>query len=208
MQNPIQWLGRVIVLLVLLFSTTTKAEGILVLGDSLSAGYGLKTGEGWVTLLQTKLKQQGYAQPVINASISGETSQGGLTRLPALLRQHQPDLVLIELGGNDGLRGLPLSQLSHNLSQMIQYSLAANARPVLLGIQLPPNYGRRYTQAFAQLYPDLAAQFQIPVMPFILEGIGTKTELMQADGIHPKAQAQAQILDNIWPVLAPELGLN
>lgn len=208
MQNPIQWLGRVIVLLVLLFSTTTKAEGILVLGDSLSAGYGLKTGEGWVTLLQTKLKQQGYAQPVINASISGETSQGGLTRLPELLRQHQPDLVLIELGGNDGLRGLPLSQLSHNLSQMIQYSLAANARPVLLGIQLPPNYGRRYTQAFAQLYPDLAAQFQIPVMPFILEGIGTKTELMQADGIHPKAQAQAQILDNIWPVLAPELGLN
>lgn len=210
MQNPIRWcayIGRWLLLMLVLVSLSARADRILVLGDSLSAGYGLQAGEDWVTLLKTELQQKAPAVQVINASISGETSQGGLTRLPELLRQHQPDLVLIELGGNDGLRGLPLTQLRHNLSQMIQYSLAANARPVLLGIQLPPNYGRRYTQAFAQLYPDLAAQFQIPVMPFILEGIGTQPELMQADGIHPKAQAQAQILANIWPVLAPELGL-
>lgn len=213
MQNPIQWRWSTtasisLLALLLLVSVPAKAEGILVLGDSLSAGYGLKAGEGWVTLLQTKLKQQGYAQPVVNASISGETSQGGLTRLPELLRQHQPDLVLIELGGNDGLRGLPLSQLHQNLSQMIQLSLAEKAQPLLLGIQLPPNYGRRYTQAFAQLYPDLAEHYQIPVVPFILEGIGTQSDLMQADGLHPTAAAQAQLLANIWPIVAPELRID
>ncbi len=205
----VQWL--VLALLVTLFALSAQSvqaaqtARLLVLGDSISAGYGMKPEQGWVTLLQDKLRQGGYDYQVINASISGETSQGGLTRLPALLNQHQPELVLIELGGNDGLRGLPLKLLQNNLSKMIQLSQQQQAQPVLLGIQLPPNYGRRYTQAFANIYPTLADQYQIPVMPFILEGIGTDPDKMQSDGIHPKADAQQQLLNNIWPVLQPLL---
>jgi len=150
---------------------------LLVLGDSISAGYGLSQGQGWVTLLKKRLVQQGYDYQVVNASISGETTQGGLTRLPKLLRQHQPDLVLIELGGNDGLRGLPLTLMRQNLSRMIDLSQKAGTQPLLLGIQLP----------------------------FILEKIALYPELMQADGIHPKAQAQPQLLNNIWPSLNPLL---
>lgn len=205
----VQWL--VLALLVTLFALSAQSvqaaqtARLLVLGDSISAGYGMKPEQGWVTLLQDKLRQGGYDYQVVNASISGETSQGGLTRLPALLNQHQPELVLIELGGNDGLRGLPLKLLQNNLSKMIQLSQQQQAQPVLLGIQLPPNYGRRYTQAFANIYPTLADQYQIPVMPFILEGIGTDPDKMQSDGIHPKADAQQQLLNNIWPVLQPLL---
>ncbi|MBB1485116.1 arylesterase [Oceanospirillum sp. D5] len=178
---------------------------ILVLGDSISAGYGMSAQDGWVSLLQERLRQQGLTWQVVNASISGETTQGGLTRLPSLLRQHKPELVLLELGGNDGLRGLPLNLFKHNLKQMIMLSQQHNAKPVLLGIQLPPSYGRRYTQAFARTYPDLAEEYQIPVMPFILEGIGTDAEKMQADGIHPTSAAQPQLLNNIWPVISPLL---
>ena len=205
----VQWL--VLALLITLFALSAQSvqaaqtARLLVLGDSISAGYGMKPEQGWVTLLQDKLRQGGYDYQVINASISGETSQGGLTRLPALLNQHQPELVLIELGGNDGLRGLPLKLLQNNLSKMIQLSQQQQVQPVLLGIQLPPNYGRRYTQAFANIYPTLADQYQIPVMPFILEGIGTDPDKMQSDGIHPKADAQQQLLNNIWPVLQPLL---
>ncbi len=205
----VQWL--VLALLITLYALSAQSvqaaqtARLLVLGDSISAGYGMKPEQGWVTLLQDKLRQEGYDYQVINASISGETSQGGLTRLPALLNQHQPELVLIELGGNDGLRGLPLKLLQHNLSKMIQLTQQQQAQPVLLGIQLPPNYGRRYTQAFANIYPTLAEQYQIPVMPFILEGIGTDPDKMQSDGIHPTAKAQQQLLNNIWPVLKPLL---
>lgn len=205
----VQWL--VLALLITLYALSAQSvqaaqtARLLVLGDSISAGYGIRPEQGWVTLLQDKLRQGGYDYQVVNASISGETSQGGLTRLPSLLSQHQPELVLIELGGNDGLRGLPLKLLQHNLSKMIQLSQQQQAQPVLLGIQLPPNYGRRYTQAFANIYPSLAEQYQIPVMPFILEGIGTDPDKMQSDGIHPKADAQQQLLNNIWPVLQPLL---
>ncbi len=183
-------------------STPKEPYGtILVLGDSISAGYGLRQGEGWVSLLEKRLQAQNYPYRVINASISGETTQGGLTRLPELLRQHQPNLVLLELGGNDGLRGLPLHLMQNNLSRMIDMSHQASAQPLLLGIQLPPNYGRRYTAAFAATYPQLAEQKEIPVVPFILEKIAIYPDLMQSDGVHPKAEAQRQLLDNIWPTL-------
>ncbi|WP_417597138.1 arylesterase [Oceanospirillum sp.] len=196
--------------LALLFSDLTLAADnnkkepygvILILGDSISAGYGLRQGEGWVSLLEKRLQTQNYSYRVINASISGETTQGGLARLPELLRQHQPDLVLLELGGNDGLRGLPLHLMQNNLSRMIDISRQASAQPLLLGIQLPPNYGRRYTTAFAATYPQLAEQKKIPVVPFILEKIAIYPDLMQSDGVHPKAEAQRQLLDNIWPAL-------
>ncbi len=199
----------------LLAATQVQAEDssqskqtLLVLGDSISAGYGLRQGQGWVDLLDKRLKQQGYETQVVNASISGETTQGGLTRLPALLRQHQPDLVLLELGGNDGLRGLPLHLMQNNLSRMIDLSRQAEATPVLLGIQLPPNYGHRYTSAFAAVYPTLAEQKQVAVVPFILEKIAIYPDLMQSDGIHPKAEAQRQLLDNIWPSLKPLLKMS
>lgn len=182
-----------------------QSARMLVLGDSISSGYGMKPEQGWVHQLKNKLSQSGYDYQVINASISGETSQGGLTRLPELLRQYQPDLVLIELGGNDGLRGLPLKLLQNNLSKMIDLSQKSQAQPVLLGIQLPPNYGRRYTQAFAGIYPKLAQEHKIPVMPFILQGIGTDSSKMQPDGIHPTGAAQTELLENIWPVVQPLL---
>lgn len=186
-------------------SAQAQSARMLVLGDSISSGYGMKPEQGWVNQLKNKLSQSGYDYQVINASISGETSQGGLTRLPELLRQYQPDLVLIELGGNDGLRGLPLKLLQNNLSKMIDLSQESKAQPVLLGIQLPPNYGRRYTQAFAGIYPKLAQQHKIPVMPFILQGIGTDSSKMQPDGIHPTGAAQTELLENIWPVVQPLL---
>jgi len=182
-----------------------QSARMLVLGDSISSGYGMKPEQGWVNQLKNKLSQSGYDYQVINASISGETSQGGLTRLPELLRQYQPDLVLIELGGNDGLRGLPLKLLQNNLSKMIDLSQESKAQPILLGIQLPPNYGRRYTQAFAGIYPKLAQEHKIPVMPFILQGIGTDSSKMQPDGIHPTGAAQTELLENIWPVVQPLL---
>lgn len=185
--------------------SSQSKQTLLVLGDSISAGYGLRQGQGWVNLLDKRLKEQGYNTQVINASISGETTQGGLTRLPALLRQHKPDLVLLELGGNDGLRGLPLHLMQNNLSRMIDLTRQAKATPMLLGIQLPPNYGRRYTSAFAAVYPKVAEQKQVVVVPFILEKIAIYPDLMQDDGIHPKAEAQRQLLDNIWPSLKPLL---
>lgn len=192
-------------LLLSLQSAQAQSARMLVLGDSISSGYGMKPEQGWVNQLKNKLSQSGYDYQVINASISGETSQGGLTRLPELLRQYQPNLVLIELGGNDGLRGLPLKLLQNNLSKMIDLSQESKAQPVLLGIQLPPNYGRRYTRAFAGIYPKLAQEHKIPVMPFILQGIGTDSSKMQPDGIHPTGAAQTELLENIWPVVQPLL---
>ena len=181
------------------------AGTILIVGDSISAAFGLDTRLGWVSLLEQRLRQQGYDDQVINASVSGDTSAGGLARLPALLAEHKPDVVIVELGGNDGLRGQLPAQLKQNLAGMIDQSLAAGAKVLLLGMQLPPNYGARYTTAFARVYSELGEEKKVELLPFFLEGIGGHPELMQADGIHPAVGAQGRLLDNVWPVLKPLL---
>ncbi len=187
----------------LTFSSLGAAETprILVLGDSLSAGYGIDEEEGWVSLLGERLASEGYAHTVVNASVSGETTEGGLKRLPRLLSEHNPDWVILELGGNDGLRGYPVSDLSDNLLSIVQLSREQGADVLLLGMQIPPNYGPRYTQQFTSLYPLLAEEHNLPLVEFMLEGIATDDELMQRDGIHPNAEAQPKILENVWPTL-------
>ena len=181
------------------------AGTILIVGDSISAAFGLDTRLGWVSLLEQRLRQQGYDDQVINASVSGDTSAGGLARLPALLAEHKPDVVIVELGGNDGLRGQLPAQLKQNLGSMIDQSLEAGAKVLLLGMQIPPNYGARYTTAFAAVYSELGQEKKVNLVPFFLEGIGGHPELMQADGIHPAVGAQGRLLDNVWPVLKPLL---
>lgn len=178
---------------------------LMVMGDSLSAAYNLPVESGWVSLLEQRLQQQGYSWRVVNASVSGETTGGGLTRLPELLRQHQPKIVLLELGANDGLRGQPPQRITANLNQMIQLSQEAGAEVLLLGILLPPNYGPRYLQQFEQIYPQLAKQHQLPLVPFLLEGVADNPALMQQDGLHPTAEAQPRILDTVWVELKPLL---
>ncbi len=184
---------------------SATAGTLLIVGDSISAGFGLDTRLGWVSLLEQRLKQQGYDDKVVNASISGDTSAGGLARLPALLAAHKPDVVILELGGNDGLRGQPPAQLQQNLASMIDQSRAAGAKVLLLGMQIPPNYGVRYTTAFAKVYSDLAQEKKVALVPFFLEGIGGHPDLMQADGVHPAVPAQEKLLNNVWPVLKPLL---
>lgn len=183
----------------------TESRVLLVLGDSLSAAYNLPATSGWVSLLEQRLKREYPEWQVVNASISGETTTGGLTRLPALLRQHQPALVLLELGANDGLRGQPVPGIRNNLSQLIRLSRDAGADVLLLGILLPPNYGPRYTSQFEQLYPQLATEYKLPLLPFLLDGVADRPELMQQDGLHPTAAAQPRVLDNVWPLLEPQL---
>lgn len=197
----LRWIG----LALLLLAAPLRAEVWLVVGDSISAAFGLDTTQGWVALLQKRLDQQGKRIQVVNASISGDTSAGGLARLPALLAEHRPALVMIELGGNDGLRGTPLAQLQQNLANMIAASKSSGAQVLLLGMRLPPNYGKRYTEGFAGVYEQLAATHQVPLLPFFLEGVGGVPDLMQADGIHPTAAAQPRLLDNIWPLLEARL---
>ncbi|WP_339531918.1 arylesterase [Pseudomonas mucidolens] len=181
------------------------AGTVLIVGDSISAGFGLDTRKGWVALLEQRLKREGFDDKVVNASISGDTSAGGLARLPAALAEHKPELVIIELGGNDGLRGQPPGQLQQNLASMIDRSQAIGAKVLLLGMQLPPNYGPRYTQAFAEVYATLAKEKNVPLVPFFLEGVGGNSQLMQADGIHPAVGAQSKLLENVWPTLKPLL---
>lgn len=173
-------------------------EKILVMGDSLSAGYGIDIQQGWVKLLEKELVKT-HQVTVINASVSGETSSGGKTRLPALLSEHKPDVVILELGGNDGLRGQPLKLLEKNLQTMIDDSKNAGAEVILAGMQIPPNYGPRYSSEFKKLYETLAQKNQSGLIPFFLEGIGGKADLMQRDGIHPTAEAQSIIVDNALP---------
>ena len=197
----LRWIG----LALLLLAAPLRAEVWLVVGDSISAAFGLDTAQGWVALLQKRLDQQGRSIHVVNASISGDTSAGGLARLPALLAEHRPALVMIELGGNDGLRGTPLTQLQQNLAGMITASQASGAQVMLLGMRLPPNYGKRYTEGFAGVYEQLAATHRVPLLPFFLEGVGGVPGLMQADGIHPTADAQPRLLDNLWPLLEARL---
>ncbi len=176
---------------------------ILVLGDSLSAEYGLPRGTGWVSLLEEQLSAEKSPWTVFNASISGETSSGGLSRLPALLNQKKPGIVLIELGANDALRGLPVSQTETNLRKMIEMSKKSGAKVLLCGIQIPSNYGQAYTTQFKKLYPQIANQEHVELMPFFLEGVATRPELFQADRLHPNVAAQSIIFKNVWGSMAP-----
>lgn len=179
----------------------SASKTLLVLGDSLSAEYGLARGSGWVTLLERRLKDEKIAATVVNASISGETTSGGRARLNALLDKHRPDLVIIELGGNDGLRGLPVASAAANLRAMVKSAQQADAQVLLVGMQIPPNYGKEYTQQFYGMYRKLAQETGAALVPFLLEGVAERADLFQPDRIHPTAQAQPVMLDNVWPVL-------
>jgi len=189
----------------LLLSQGASAGTVLIVGDSISAAFGLDTQLGWVSLLKQRLQKEGFKDTVINASVSGDTSAGGQARLPALLAEHKPELVILELGGNDGLRGQQPAQLQQNLASMIDSSRAAGAKVLLLGMRIPPNYGPRYTKAFAEVYSNLADDKKVPLVPFFLEGVGGVPELMQADGLHPAVAAQGKLLENVWPTLKPLL---
>ncbi len=189
-----------LLLVVLCWGGPTQADEhkILVLGDSLSAAFGIDEAQGWVTLLQKRLQQNGDDHEVINTSISGETTAGGLSRLPALLQQHDPDIVILELGANDGLRGLSLADMRANLKQMIELTRAQGAAVLLVGMQLPPNYGPAYTRLFQDVYAQLAEEEGVALVPFLLQGIGENRAWFQADGLHPTAAAQDRLLDNVW----------
>ncbi|QPS08988.1 arylesterase [Delftia acidovorans] len=187
-------------------STWAAEEGpLLVLGDSLSAEYGLARGTGWVALLQKRLQESQKNVPLVNASVSGETTSGGRSRLPALLKQHKPSVVVIELGGNDALRGLPLQCTQGNLDAMVRAARDAGAKVLLVGMQVPPNYGNGYTRQFEQLFAKVAQEQKVPLVPFLLAGIGDaadSAQWFQADRIHPTAKAQPRMLDNVWPQLS------
>jgi acyl-CoA thioesterase I len=183
----------------------TGERTLLVFGDSLSAAYGLQADQGWVPQLQRRLTSQGYGYRVVNASVSGETTSGGRNRLARALSQHRPRLVLLELGANDGLRGLPIKETRENLAFMIDAIKRSGSKVLLLGIRIPPNYGPQYTQAFSDIYTGLAAEKRVPLLPFLLEGIALDERFMQPDGLHPNAQGQPLVLANVWPALKPLL---
>lgn len=178
---------------------------LLVFGDSLSAAYGLRADQGWVALLQKRLQSEGYGYRVVNASVSGETTAGGRNRLQRALDQHRPDIVVLELGANDGLRGLPVKDAHANLSSMLSVIDKAGARTLLVGILIPPNYGPKYTQAFSAMYTDLAREQKLPLVPFLLDGIALDPRYMQDDGLHPNAAGQPLALGNVWKHLQPLL---
>ena len=197
---------KLIASLLLWFLTSSATAGtLLVLGDSLSAGYGLEPGQGWVELLEQRLEQRGESWRVINASISGDTTAGGRARLPAALERHRPDVLLLELGANDGLRGLSLAAMQDNLGAMIEQAHATGARVLLIGMRMPPNYGPRYTRAFTAIYEELASEHGVPLVPFLLERVALEANLMLPDNLHPNARAQPLLLDTVWPTLAPLL---
>ncbi|WP_409079877.1 arylesterase [Pusillimonas sp. SM2304] len=183
--------------------TSNRKPVILVVGDSLSAEYGLQRGSGWVALIEQRLRSENAAYQIRNTSISGDTSSGGVSRLPAALSEHQPDIVIIELGANDALRGLSLGATEDNLSKMISLSQEAQARVLLLGMQIPPNYGRQYAEQFQALFPRLASRHNTQLAPFLMEGMAADRNLFQADGIHPNEQAQPILADNVWEQLGP-----
>jgi len=174
---------------------------IVILGDSLSAAYNMESQEAWPSLLQTRLDQDGYAWRVFNSSITGDTTQGGLARLPRLLERHHPAIVILELGGNDGLRGLPPAVTRDNLAQMIRLCQSRGAQVILAGIRIPPNYGEQFIRLFESIYPGLAEEYQTGLVPFFMEGVAELPGMMQADGIHPSVEAQPVLLDNLWPEL-------
>ena len=179
------------------------ATDILIIGDSISTAYGIKRDQGWVTLLQQKLGNETHDVKIINASISGETTAGGLVRIDQALNRYQPDIVIVELGGNDGLRGFSPKIMKSNLAEMIQRSTDIGAKVLLLGMRIPPNYGKRYTDLFAEVYSQLASEYPISIVPFLLEGLGTRSDLMQHDGIHPNARAQPLIMEIVLAKLKP-----
>jgi acyl-CoA thioesterase-1 len=202
----LQRLGTLIALTVLCLPAAHGAgQTIVVVGDSLSSGYGIAAEQSWVAMLEDRLRSEGYGYQVVNASIAGDTSAGGLARLPRLLEAHDPELVVIELGGNDGLRGQPVATLRDNLTKMIELSKQSGAEVLLAGIQIPPNYGQAYTQSLAAVYPELAARFAAPLVEFILEDVALNRDLMQSDGIHPNAAGQKIVFANVWRVLGPLL---
>ena len=186
-------------------SALARADTILVWGDSLSAGYGLDQGQDWPALLQTRLQAEGFRHVVVNASVSGETSSGGRTRLPAALAEHSPTLVILELGANDGLRGLKPQLLADNLGARIDAARDAGAHVLLVGMRMPPNYGPAYTRRFAAVFADVAEAKQVPLVPFLLDGFADRPELFLPDGIHPTAEAQPRIVDTVWTGLRPLL---
>jgi len=200
------WLSTLLWALAWVASAANPApRTIVVLGDSLSAGYGIEVQQGWVNLLAQRLASGGYGYRVVNASVSGETTQGGLARLPRVLETHKPAIVIVELGGNDGLRGLPLDASQKNLARIIELSRDTHAAVLLLGMYIPPNYGPRYGQEFRDMFTALAKKYPVGFLPFLLDQVALKPELMQADGIHANAKGQPQLLDNVWPKLKPLL---
>ncbi|MBT8041183.1 MAG: arylesterase [Xanthomonadales bacterium] len=199
--------ARLLVVLTVLplLAQASEERAIVILGDSLSAAYGMEVQESWPSLLQQRLEEDGYAYRVFNSSIAGDTTQGGLARLPRLLERQQPAIVIIELGGNDGLRGLPIGVTRANLSQMIDLSREAGADVILSEIRIPPNYGPAYTERFTAVFHELAGQEGVALLPFLLEDIALEPGMMLPDGIHPTAEAQPVILDEVWAVLEPVL---
>ncbi|MGB5443329.1 MAG: arylesterase [Gammaproteobacteria bacterium] len=201
-------LNKILLLLLLVSPQAASAHIILVVGDSLSAAYGIPVEQGWVALLQDCLEREAYPYRIVNASISGDTTANARARLDAALASHEPAVLLLALGGNDGLRGLSLAAMKDNLATMIASAQQAAAKVLLLGVQLPPNYGPRYTQRFQAIYQELAREYDLALLPSLVDGIGTESELMQADGIHPNAAAQPLIRDRIFKALLPLLERN
>ena len=202
-----RWLPIIALALTALLAGQVRAETlvVLVLGDSLSAAYGIPVDQGWVSLLQRRLAERGFPHRVVNASISGDTSSGGLNRLPAALTREHPALVILELGANDGLRGLPIPMMTANLARLIDLAQQAGAKVALAEMRIPPNYGPLYTQRFQAAFGELAQRYHLPLIPFLLDGVAGNPALIQDDGLHPRAEAQPRILDNVWPTLAPLL---
>jgi acyl-CoA thioesterase-1 len=198
-----------LLLLVVGFSSSdayaSEPPVLLILGDSLSAGYGMDREHSWVNLLDIRLQERGYAYRILNSSISGDTTQGGLTRLPRLLDRYQPEIVMIELGANDGLRGIDPDVTRENITRMIRQSQETGARVLLTGIKLPPNYGSAYLEKFESMYADLASEYGTLLVPFFMDGVALEPELLQADNIHPNENGQPVLLDNVWEVLEPAL---
>lgn len=186
-------------------SAHSAPKTILVLGDSLSAEYGLPRGTGWVALMEKRLAESKKEVRVINASISGDTTSGGSARLPRLLKQHKPQILILELGGNDGLRGLPVDSIKKNLRMIVSMARRADCQVLILGMQIPPNYGKTYATQFSESYAQVARESNMPLVPFFLKDVGEKEELFQSDRIHPTQQAQPVLLENVWPHLLPML---
>ena len=195
----------ILALILGLMPVAAIAKSIVVLGDSISAGYGIDVSQGWVSLLQKKFNQQHSDYVISNASISGDTSAGGLARIDQLLARHKPVIVMIELGANDGLRGLSPQEMKSNLRQIIQRARKAGAQAMLLGMKIPPNYGKRYIDMFYDIYPQLSAELKVPLVPFILENVALNPAMMQADGLHPNALGQPLIAEKVWSYLQPLL---
>lgn len=185
-----------------------NVPAVLVFGDSLSAGYGIDVDQSWTALLQARLQSQGYEHRVVNASISGDTSEGGAARIDQAIEEFGPVLVILELGGNDGLRGIPAGTMRNNLDKIIAASRSSGAAVVILGIRIPSNYGSRYQEAFENVYRELAAKHDVPWIEFFMEGVAFDENLMQSDGVHPNAAGQLVLLDNAWPIISGALGAN